>query len=391
MYKKNDKIKQKPPSVRKASEYFSGKSNRHKKYVSLMLVPSYSGGKTRSLRLPRIVFHAVWVAAALAAAAIAALYLRGARLSEVAEGLSHELNETHEVLTDLIEGTDRMRDELSESVNHLNELHNQERQLLERRHGYALEDIWDLIEEIERRIRDLQGNRRHEIDELKAFAFIPQVESGLAEIAGMEARIGSGLEAGGALSAARALSSAFAGHGAEERLIAERLFGMEKALSAEEAIGAEWASLRGGMRLYADNFPAIRPAEGVVSSPFGSRVSVFRPWSHLHRGIDIAAPVGTPVIATGGGTVVFSGWLNEYGNAVKIDHGIGIVTLYAHNSRNLVAEGEAVARGQAIALVGSTGQSTGPHVHYEVLVDGVAVNPARFFLMEWDGNPLSGP
>jgi murein DD-endopeptidase MepM/ murein hydrolase activator NlpD len=100
----------------------------------------------------------------------------------------------------------------------------------------------------------------------------------------------------------------------------------------------------------------------------------------MHNGIDISAPSGTPILATGGGTVTFSGWQGAYGHKVIIDHGFGIRTVYAHNSRNLVSVGQVVERGDHIANVGSTGNSTGPHVHYEVLVNGTAVNPVNFFL-----------
>jgi murein DD-endopeptidase MepM/ murein hydrolase activator NlpD len=125
---------------------------------------------------------------------------------------------------------------------------------------------------------------------------------------------------------------------------------------------------------YIRNYPTRRPVVGQFSSPFGWRGSA------MHRGVDISAPSGTAIRATGGGTVVFSGWSGAYGNKVIIDHGIGIRTLYAHNSSNLVSVGQRVNRGELIARVGSTGQSTGPHVHYEVIVNGTHVNPMGFFL-----------
>ena len=121
--------------------------------------------------------------------------------------------------------------------------------------------------------------------------------------------------------------------------------------------------------------PSIWPAAGDVSSRYGLRWS----GSDFHPGIDIANDVGTPVVATADGMVVDSGWnAGGYGYMVDIDHGNGIVTRYAHNSEVAVQAGAQVKKGQVIAYMGSTGFSTGPHVHYEVLVNGKAVNPDRF-------------
>jgi len=122
--------------------------------------------------------------------------------------------------------------------------------------------------------------------------------------------------------------------------------------------------------------PSIWPARGEVTSRFG--------WRSLgggeyHPGIDIANNIGTPIVATGDGQVVYSDWdSGGYGKLVKIDHNNGIVTLYGHTSQIVVHNGENVKKGQVIAYVGNTGYSTGPHVHYEVRVNGTAVNPASF-------------
>lgn len=121
--------------------------------------------------------------------------------------------------------------------------------------------------------------------------------------------------------------------------------------------------------------PAIWPASGDVSSPYGLR------WggSDFHPGIDIANDMGTPICATADGTVTVAGWNSGgYGNMVDIDHGNGITTRYGHAMQVLVSEGQTVRRGQVIALMGSTGYSTGPHVHYEVRLNGQAVNPASY-------------
>jgi murein DD-endopeptidase MepM/ murein hydrolase activator NlpD len=125
--------------------------------------------------------------------------------------------------------------------------------------------------------------------------------------------------------------------------------------------------------------PSIRPTNGRISSNFGRRSSPAGRGSTNHEGIDIAAPRGTPIRATADGTVSFSGTRSGYGNVVMINHGNGYVTLYGHNSQNKVKAGQKVKKGQIIALVGSTGVSTGPHVHYEVRVNGRPVDPRKYF------------
>ena len=120
--------------------------------------------------------------------------------------------------------------------------------------------------------------------------------------------------------------------------------------------------------------PSIWPAAGYVSSPYGLRFD----GTEFHQGIDIAADMGTPIVATADGVVTAAGWNGGYGNMVDVDHGGGIVTRYGHASAVAVTVGQQVRRGEVIAYVGSTGRSTGPHVHYEVRVDGQPVNPAGY-------------
>lgn len=121
--------------------------------------------------------------------------------------------------------------------------------------------------------------------------------------------------------------------------------------------------------------PLSLPVDGRITSHFGLRADPLGKGERRHAGIDIAAPAGTPVKAIAAGTVVFSGPAGGYGNLVAIDHGNGITTRYAHNRALLVSIGERVTLGQEIAQVGSTGRSTGPHLHFEVLRDGRAVDP----------------
>lgn len=125
--------------------------------------------------------------------------------------------------------------------------------------------------------------------------------------------------------------------------------------------------------------PTSQPlSDAFVGSRFGRRIDPFNGRSTMHEGIDFNAPVGTPILAAGGGVVVFAGMHAGYGNMVDVDHGDGTVTRYAHASRLLVRDGDVVRQGQRIAEVGSTGRSTGPHLHFEVRVGGEAQDPMHF-------------
>jgi murein DD-endopeptidase MepM/ murein hydrolase activator NlpD len=116
----------------------------------------------------------------------------------------------------------------------------------------------------------------------------------------------------------------------------------------------------------------IWPCDGVVVSGFGMR------WGRMHEGIDIGCAYGTPNRAAAAGTVIHAGWLGGYGNLVVVDHGNGLSTAYAHASSILVSVGQSVSQGQTVSLVGSTGNSSGPHLHFEVRVNGVAVDPLLY-------------
>jgi len=131
-------------------------------------------------------------------------------------------------------------------------------------------------------------------------------------------------------------------------------------------------------RLQALMIPSAKPVDGPIGSGFGFRADPFNGRSALHTGLDFPAEVGTPIHAAAGGLVRTAEWHPEYGRVLEIDHGNGLSTRYAHCSSFEVGIGSLVKRGQLVAKVGSSGRSTGAHLHFEVLVDGVPQNPARF-------------
>jgi murein DD-endopeptidase MepM/ murein hydrolase activator NlpD len=145
------------------------------------------------------------------------------------------------------------------------------------------------------------------------------------------------------------------------------------------ALFMSWKKLDGSAAQSAIAVPSSKPVNtATFTSGYGVRSDPFRGSAAMHAGIDLAGPMGTPVYATADGVVEKAEWSGGYGNMVEIDHGKGLETRFGHLSRVLVHEGQKVTRGMLIALMGSTGRSTGSHLHYEVRIDGRAVNPIPF-------------
>ncbi len=126
--------------------------------------------------------------------------------------------------------------------------------------------------------------------------------------------------------------------------------------------------------------PSVAPVDGWITSGFGTRISPFTGDHDMHMGVDIAAPIGTPIYAPAEGVVIFSGIKDGFGNFVMVAHGYGVVSRYGHNAENLVQPGQRVGRGDQIATVGMSGRTTGPHLHYEVILNGTATDPRKFIL-----------
>jgi murein DD-endopeptidase MepM/ murein hydrolase activator NlpD len=126
--------------------------------------------------------------------------------------------------------------------------------------------------------------------------------------------------------------------------------------------------------------PSIWPTEGYVTSRFGWRTNPFTGKREFHKGLDVAGPVGTPIVAPARGRIISCGRDGSYGLSIKVDHGSGLITRYAHLHKSKVKLGQTVSRGDVIAYLGNSGRSTGPHLHYEVQLGGVPVDPMRYIV-----------
>ena len=146
-----------------------------------------------------------------------------------------------------------------------------------------------------------------------------------------------------------------------------------------KALFQTWKKFDGGTQTSIVAIPSVQPVTRLqFTSNFGIRSDPFQGTARMHAGVDIPGPVGTPIFATADGIIAHADRQGGYGNLVEVNHGKGIATRYGHLSKILVADGARVTRGQLIGLMGSTGRSTGSHLHYEVRIDGHAVNPVPF-------------
>lgn len=149
----------------------------------------------------------------------------------------------------------------------------------------------------------------------------------------------------------------------------------------EQSVIDLWESLSERQSLL-NATPNIKPAKGWITSRFGYRINPFTGKAAMHAGLDVAAAPGSPVYAPADGVVIFASYDESYGKLVSVDHGYGVTTRYGHNSQIYVHVGQRVSKYDVIAAVGNTGRSTGPHLHYEVRINGTAVDPANFILDE---------
>lgn len=156
---------------------------------------------------------------------------------------------------------------------------------------------------------------------------------------------------------------------------------MTSEAEAERSIQKELAKFLKERRSVLASTPSIWPAHGWVTSGFGYRVSPFTGKRQFHAGLDISTRTGSPIVAPAAGVITFVGHEGGYGKMLVVNHGHGLVTRYGHLKKYLVKTGQKVKRGERLGLVGSTGRSSGPHLHYEVLMSGVPTNP-RYYILD---------
>jgi murein DD-endopeptidase MepM/ murein hydrolase activator NlpD len=254
----------------------------------------------------------------------------------------------------------------------------------------AVADKQDLMTSLERQKTEIEGQRSqiqsfaHQIDQLKASLLtLNQFEHKIRIIANLEHKTDEAplFAIGGSMP--DDLDPKLPLDQDHDRLMRNMHSQMEQIQQAssvqEDSFDNLLNSLKKKRNILAST-PSVKPVKGWVSSGFGYRISPFTGRREFHNGLDIAAKEGSPIIAPADGVVTFADnkWL--IGNMIKIDHGYGITTQFGHIKKFIAKRGDHVKRGQVIALVGNTGRSTGPHVHYIVRLNGVPVNPEKYIL-----------
>ena len=391
------------PNIKKVSALVDKRSHIQRKYISLMFVPSYSSGKTRSLRIPRVMFYCILAAIFAVSAVTTGFYLRSVYFSQ-------ELERTEGYLTNTIDAFEAFQAQSEEEQARLLEdqlymyeqlteeqrIARMEQNLLRREQQRALDNLQYQINDLEQAIRDFDEQRRAVIEGLSSRAIIPAVATLFNALTESQAALLNYSVLLGSPNYYEPYEPEQTGVGfvafiteapapLSEEALHERIAILTAELELQMLLLEELQSYRQRMDPHLRNFPTLWPISAEISSGFGWRRNPMGgSGSEFHEGIDLRSPTGTPIRAAGGGTVIFQGWQSGYGNTVIINHGSGITTLYAHNSTNLVYVGQRVERGDIIARVGTTGRTTGAHLHYEVRINDVPVNPRDFMLEHWN-------
>ena len=345
------------------------KKHKQSKFLTIMIVP-YSSHKTKSLRIPHWILHAVLYSAAGLILAAFFIWLRASYFRSQAESLNAEWNKSIELNTQLLEEKKeterRLLEEKLESERQLLEEKQENKNSAEKQkesferqldsYESQLEYYSKKARELEERINELNDVKEEIYDFLTSSSDIPI------------SRYNPDTSMGGP----------YVGVTYEDETLESIYDNLDERLSMETLEYASIISEAQKVKLFLDAKPSIWPVYGVVTSKMGMRFNPFNSGMETHSGLDIAVPTGTYVRATGNGTITYSGWKTGYGYLVIIDHGYGFETYYGHNSRLLCNVGDKVSRGDYIAVSGSSGRSTGPHVHYEVRLYSIIKNPSEY-------------
>lgn len=258
---------------------------------------------------------------------------------------------------------------------------------------WSFVDYYNIKNKLPDRIHLLQENRQQELQLAALAGKIDQINSKMIELKEFDnkLKVMVNLEPGDE-------STQFLGIGGSDPTLMESDYSIEKAhqklvrlmhqsldnldteISVQTQEKAELYEFLENQKSMFACTPSIWPTNGWVSCGFGYRISPFTNEREFHNGLDVSARIGSDIIAPADGVVSSIGKTDGFGNILTINHGYGFVTRYGHLSKALVKKGQSVRRGEKIALVGNTGRSTGPHLHYEVHVEGVPVNPKRYIL-----------
>jgi len=376
------------PVVKKISELVNADSHKQKKYISLMIVPSYSGGKTCNLHIPQAVFYGIFCALFAVTAIIAGFYLRGVYFESRTHTLENSIAEALESFDEYKLTSEHTNIYLRDaSIDMYEQLSNEQYRARadflrqESRHQENFDGAQEHIEFLEQQIQSFEQQRLDMLAFLdERIRQIPPAANTIRELKASQASLADELK----IYERRAVPPMFrlmaAGpSAATEAELISRLDYLTDKLNVQLQLIEDMEVYRLQIDDYLRNYPTLMPVVGMsITSGFGYRIDPFTRARAFHGGVDIPAATGTPILAAGGGVVTFSEPRNGYGKMIYIDHGDGISTRYAHNLENLVTVGQRVERGDVIAYVGSTGRTTTPHLHYEVLQNGTHVNPIPF-------------
>lgn len=315
-----------------------------KGYFTFMLIP-HSEGKIYRIRIPRFLLQVCGFLLTLILLYTGYYYWDYGRVKSYLPEL-HQLRETNQRQQKQIENLAEQAVELQEKLSELDELELKVRELLD---STAQKEGREAVELASRGAGGDVSRRTAALDQEEG----TNLARGGGEISGENTP-------------------------AQLDAVAESFNAIEMQLDTYRENLEEMISSLEERQAYLEAKPSIWPARGRITSRYGYRRSPFSGKREFHQGIDIAAPRGTPIVATGAGVVTFAGWRTGYGRVVIIDHGYGYRTLYGHNDSIKVKVGQRVSKGQVIAYMGSSGRSTGTHVHYEVHVNGSPTNPANY-------------
>ena len=347
-------------------------THKQSKYFTIMLVPS-SSSKMFSLRIPHWFLYVAFGTCTFFVLVSIIFSLKNQELQRVVGDFSTHLEETLQINEELYQDKEKLSEEMEAEKTRLEELIEKEKLQASTDMQRQKEDYIDSLDYYEDRILDFEAQieaiekaKKEIYDKLSKIELPNAVANRLIALTdNSEKNI-------------TRLNMAFYN---EETFsdLDDRVASLSARLQTEMQ---EFQNLITNVEIitpYLESVPNIWPARGRVTSEMGSRPNPFNNRGiEAHTGLDIAVPTGTDVKSTAAGKVIFAGWDGGYGYTVRIDHGYGITTVYAHNSRLLVKIGDSVGRGEVIARSGNTGRSTGPHIHYEVLLNGVYQNPRKY-------------